>query len=109
VTPAWWPALNRAAALVTDAGRERSHAALLGREYGIPVVMGTGDATARIHPGQMITVDGSAGAVYLDAAAGALPWDQSATVAFRRPVLIGGLSIMVAAGALLALRRLARR
>jgi phosphohistidine swiveling domain-containing protein len=35
------------------------------REYGIPAVLGTGVATKRIRSGQMITVDGSVGAVTL--------------------------------------------
>jgi phosphohistidine swiveling domain-containing protein len=35
------------------------------REYGIPAVLGTGVATRRIHSGQTITVDGSAGIVTL--------------------------------------------
>ncbi len=39
------------------------HASLVAREYGIPAVVGTGDATARLRDGQIVTVDGSAGAV----------------------------------------------
>jgi pyruvate,water dikinase len=36
------------------------------REYGIPAVMGTGNATQRISHGQSITVDGSDGTVSLE-------------------------------------------
>ena len=40
-----------------------SHAAIVCREYGLPAVVGTGRATARIHTGQTIRVDGSSGVV----------------------------------------------
>jgi hypothetical protein len=33
------------------------------REHGIPVVVATGAATARLHNGQVVTVDGGAGVV----------------------------------------------
>src|SRR6266536_3090030 len=40
-----------------------AHASLVAREYGIPAVVGTGDATARLHDGQVVTVDGGAGTI----------------------------------------------
>ncbi len=40
-----------------------AHASLVAREYAIPAVVGTGDATRRLHPGQLVTVDGTAGTV----------------------------------------------
>ena len=40
-----------------------SHAAIVCREYGLPAVVGTGRATALIHTGQLIRVDGSTGIV----------------------------------------------
>jgi pyruvate,water dikinase len=61
--PAWTPLFARAAALVTDVGSVASHAALVAREYGIPAVVGTGDATARLRTGIRVTVDGSTGNV----------------------------------------------
>ena len=64
-TPAWTPLFARAAAVVTDIGGPLSHSSIVAREYGIPAVLGTGAATRRIQDGQMITVDGSAGTVYL--------------------------------------------
>jgi pyruvate,water dikinase len=62
-TPAWTPLFARAAAVVTDIGGPLSHGSIVAREYGIPAVLGTGDATKRIHSGQVITVDGSAGVI----------------------------------------------
>lgn len=52
-----------AAAVVTDGGTLAAHASLIAREYGIPAVVGTGDATARLRTGQTVTVDGGAGTV----------------------------------------------
>ena len=68
-TPAWTPLFARAAAIVTDVGGPLSHGSIVAREYGIPAVLGTGSATRRITSGQPITVDGSAGKVYLELAA----------------------------------------
>jgi phosphohistidine swiveling domain-containing protein len=61
--PAWTPLFARAAAVVTDGGSLAAHASLVAREYGIPAVVGTGDATLRLQPGQLVTVDGAAGTV----------------------------------------------
>ena len=46
-------------------GGPLSHSSIVAREYGIPAVMATGSATRRIHNGQVITVDGTAGTVTL--------------------------------------------
>ncbi len=62
-TPAWTPLFARAAAVVTDGGSLAAHASLVAREYGIPAVVGTGDATVRLTNGQIVVVDGSAGVV----------------------------------------------
>jgi pyruvate,water dikinase len=61
--PAWTPLFERAAAVITDGGSVAAHASLVAREYGIPAVVGAGDATARLHNGQQVIVDGSAGVV----------------------------------------------
>ncbi|MFJ5958043.1 PEP/pyruvate-binding domain-containing protein [Paenarthrobacter sp. NPDC092416] len=61
--PAWTPLFARAAAVVTDGGTLAAHASLIAREFGIPAVVGTGDATRRLRTGQRVTVDGGAGFV----------------------------------------------
>ena len=61
--PAWTPLFARAAAVVTDGGSLAAHASLVAREYAIPAVVATGDATRRLHTGQQVTVDGTAGTV----------------------------------------------
>jgi phosphoenolpyruvate synthase/pyruvate phosphate dikinase len=62
-TPAWTPLFARAVAVVTDGGTLAAHASLVAREYGIPAVVGTGDATRRLHNGQRVTVNGTTGTV----------------------------------------------
>ncbi|MGC9393762.1 MAG: PEP-utilizing enzyme [Anaerolineae bacterium] len=61
--PPWTPLFLTAAAVVTDAGGLLSHGAVVSREYRIPAVVGTRDATTRIVDGQMIEVDGDQGIV----------------------------------------------
>jgi rifampicin phosphotransferase len=62
--PAWTPLFARAVAVVTDGGTLAAHASLVAREYGIPAVVATGDATARLDDGQVVTVDGGAGTIH---------------------------------------------
>jgi phosphohistidine swiveling domain-containing protein len=45
-------------AVVTDQGGALCHTAIVAREFGLPAVVGTGDATARIPDGARIVVDG---------------------------------------------------
>jgi phosphohistidine swiveling domain-containing protein len=49
--------------IVTDNGGLLSHAAIVSREYGIPGVVGTREATERIADGMLVRVDGDAGEV----------------------------------------------
>jgi len=62
-TPAWTQLFAHAAAVVTDTGSPLAHASLAAREYGIPAVVGTGNATARLRDGQVVLVDGNTGLV----------------------------------------------
>jgi pyruvate,water dikinase len=50
-------------AIVTDSGGLLSHSAIVAREYGIPGVVGTREATDRIPDGSRVRVDGDAGEV----------------------------------------------
>jgi pyruvate,water dikinase len=61
--PPWTPLFATAAAVVSDTGGILSHCAVVAREYGIPAVVGTGNATALLQDGQLIEVDGDAGTV----------------------------------------------
>lgn len=62
-TPSWTPLFATAAAVVTDSGALTAHASIVAREYGIPAVVGTGNATRRLHTGQHVLVNGTAGTV----------------------------------------------
>jgi phosphohistidine swiveling domain-containing protein len=64
-TPPWTPLFATAAAVVTDTGGVLSHCAIVAREYHIPAVVGTGQATRMFHDGQFLEVDGTAGLVRL--------------------------------------------
>jgi pyruvate,water dikinase len=61
--PSWAPVFDKIAAAVTDIGGMMSHAAIVCREYGLPAVTGTGNASQTIKTGQRISVDGSTGEV----------------------------------------------
>ncbi|MBV9380436.1 MAG: hypothetical protein JOY82_06995 [Streptosporangiaceae bacterium] len=61
--PSWAPVFGKIKAAVSDIGGSMSHAAIVAREYGMPAVVGTGDATKRITTGQRVRVDGDRGTV----------------------------------------------
>ncbi len=61
--PAWSVLFGIAGAFVCDAGGPLSHTAMLAREFAIPSVLATGNATSRIADGATVTIDGSAGTV----------------------------------------------
>ena len=63
--PTWAPIFQKIKAAVSDIGGSMSHAAIVAREYGLPAVVGTGNATSKIKDGQMIRVDGGRGIVTL--------------------------------------------
>ncbi|WP_169811347.1 aminotransferase class III-fold pyridoxal phosphate-dependent enzyme [Nocardia anaemiae] len=61
--PGWTPALGLVSAVVTEVGGMLSHAAVIGREYGIPAVLNVAGATTAVRSGQRIRVDGGAGVI----------------------------------------------
>jgi phosphohistidine swiveling domain-containing protein len=61
--PAWVVLFTKIIGLVTDTGGTTSHPAVLAREFGIPAVVGTSEATHRIASGDRIRVDGTSGKV----------------------------------------------
>jgi pyruvate, water dikinase len=58
------PAMQKAAAIVTDDGGMTSHAAIVSREIGIPCIVGTGKGTSVLIDGQTVTVDATHAIVY---------------------------------------------
>jgi pyruvate,water dikinase len=68
-SPAFNVVLPLLGALVTDRGGQLSHAAIVAREYGIPAVVGTREATTMFADGARVRVDGDKGVVDLVEAA----------------------------------------
>ncbi len=64
-SPIWTPLFGIASAAVTEVGGQFAHAAIVAREFGIPLVDGALDATRVITDGAPVVVDGSAGLVEL--------------------------------------------
>jgi phosphoenolpyruvate synthase/pyruvate phosphate dikinase len=60
---AWTPLFVKIGGVVTDTGGMLTHAAIAAREYGIPAVVGTWNATNSINDGDIIKIDGNAGIV----------------------------------------------
>ena len=63
-SPAYFTAINKAGAIVTEVGGILSHAAILSRELGIPCVVNAENATAILRDGMEVIVDGEHGTVY---------------------------------------------
>lgn len=72
-SPVWSVVFPVVGALVTDTGGMLSHPAIIAREYGIPAVVATGEATNLLHDGDLVTVNGSRGTVELETQATAAP------------------------------------
>jgi pyruvate,water dikinase len=64
-SPAFNVVLPLLGAIVTDRGGQLSHAAIVAREYGIPAVVGTREATTMFADGAHVRVDGDRGVVEL--------------------------------------------
>jgi phosphoenolpyruvate synthase/pyruvate phosphate dikinase len=63
--PSWTPVFALLKGVVVDRGASLSHAAIVGREYDIPVVMNVFEGTKKIKTGDRIKVDGNLGVVYV--------------------------------------------
>ncbi len=61
--PSWTPLFLNAGAVIMETGGPISHGAIVAREYGIPAVVGVGEATTRLHTGQRLRVNGEAGEI----------------------------------------------
>jgi pyruvate,water dikinase len=62
---AWTLLFPRATGVITDIGAPLSHAAIVARELGIPAVVGCGNATAILHTGDRVRLDGARGRVQI--------------------------------------------
>ncbi len=64
-SPSWTSVFAFLKGVVVDRGASLSHAAVVGREYGIPVVMNVFEGTQKIRSGQRIRIDGTHGHVFI--------------------------------------------
>lgn len=104
-TPADVPAMMLAAGLLTTRGGVASHAAVVARGWGTPAVVGAdeisiGDASFRVgevvvHAGDVISIDGSSGAVMLGGAAASneLPEEFFALLSWADQIREGHLEV----------------
>ncbi|MDM8554892.1 PEP-utilizing enzyme [Desulfococcaceae bacterium HSG7] len=65
-SPSWAPVFQKIKACVTDVGGIMCHAAIVCREYGMPAIVGTGQATSIIKTGMRIKVDGGTGKIDIE-------------------------------------------
>jgi len=64
-SPDFVPAMKKAAGIITDKGGQTSHAAIVSRELGVPAVVGAKIASTLLKNGDLVTLDGSNGNIYL--------------------------------------------
>jgi pyruvate,water dikinase len=63
--PAWTSIFGIVRGVITDTGGTLCHAAVIGREYGLPTIVNTRLGTSMIKSGQRIKMDAARGAVYI--------------------------------------------
>jgi phosphohistidine swiveling domain-containing protein len=61
--PGWTPVLAKVGGVITEVGGLLSHAAVIGREYGIPAILNLNKATLLIQDGSLIKINGKSGTV----------------------------------------------
>ncbi|OGP50143.1 MAG: hypothetical protein A2Y79_07480 [Deltaproteobacteria bacterium RBG_13_43_22] len=62
--PKYVTVMNRAAAIITDIGNVTGHMASLAREFQVPTIVDTGQATQLLKTGQLVTVDAIRNKIY---------------------------------------------
>lgn len=60
----WMPAIDKAGAIITEHGGLTSHAAIVGLNLGIPVIVGAEDALSILEDGMVVTVDCIRGQIF---------------------------------------------
>jgi len=65
INPAWTPVFGLVKGVITDTGGTLCHAAIIGREYGVPTIVNTQQGTKKIKSGQKVRMDATNGAIYI--------------------------------------------
>ncbi|MEW6108736.1 MAG: PEP/pyruvate-binding domain-containing protein [Nitrospirota bacterium] len=63
-SPQWASLLSHTAAVITDSGSITGHLATVAREFGVPAIFNSADATQKIRNGDLLTVDADGTRVY---------------------------------------------
>jgi pyruvate,water dikinase len=63
--PAWTPVFGIVSGVITDTGGTLCHAAIIGREHGLPTIVNAQEGTSLIKSGQRVRMDAYNGAVYI--------------------------------------------
>ena len=61
--PAWVFLMMSSAGIIAERGSVLSHTAIIGRELGIPTIVGVRNATQTIRDGSLVTMDGDTGEI----------------------------------------------
>jgi pyruvate, water dikinase len=64
-SPSWTPVFAILGGVIVDRGASLSHAAIVGREYGVPVVMNVFEGTAKLKDGMRVRIDANMGTVFI--------------------------------------------
>ncbi|ODS23835.1 hypothetical protein AB835_06740 [Candidatus Endobugula sertula] len=67
--PGWVFLMSQAAGIISEKGSLLSHTAIIGREFGIPTVVGVNHATQLVHTGDQLALNGDLGEITLLASA----------------------------------------
>ncbi|MBW7458586.1 pyruvate kinase, partial [Paenibacillus sepulcri] len=60
----YMPAIQKAAAVITEQGGVTSHAAIVALNLGLPVILGVHNALETLHDGMEVTVYAEVGVIY---------------------------------------------
>ncbi len=63
--PGWTPLFLKASALIMETGGFLSHGSIVAREFGVPAVVNVAGVMRQLEDGQLVTVDGDEGRVYV--------------------------------------------
>lgn len=64
-SPSWTPVFGILGGVIVDRGASLSHAAIVGREYGVPVIMNVFEGTAKLKDGMRVRMDANMGTVFI--------------------------------------------
>jgi phosphohistidine swiveling domain-containing protein len=56
--------LSTAKGIITDEGGLLGHASIIAREYKVPTIIGTGNATSKLQDGDIVEINGNTGAIH---------------------------------------------